>query len=225
MTVQVIDRELYTVAEAARILRMPPSTLRWWLEGKRGHQPVIRLEATGSNAVTWGEFVEAGFLHEYRDAGVPLQRLRRFVTELRQEAGVPYPLAHAKPLVLGRGLVVEAQRIAGLDVDGHGPVIYEAAGGHYLFAAAVEQYVKRIDFAQRGYAERIYPAGRQSPVVIDPEFAFGAPSVNGIRTAVLTELLDAGEAPEEVAEDYGLNVRQVKAAAAYEWSDGTATAA
>ena len=47
MTVQVIDRELYTIPEAARILRMPASTLRWWLEGKRGHQPVIRLDPTG----------------------------------------------------------------------------------------------------------------------------------------------------------------------------------
>lgn len=29
MTVQVVDREFYTIPVAARILRMPTSTLRW----------------------------------------------------------------------------------------------------------------------------------------------------------------------------------------------------
>ncbi len=29
----VLDRELYTEAEAARLLRLAPSTLHWWLEG------------------------------------------------------------------------------------------------------------------------------------------------------------------------------------------------
>src|SRR5690606_39664564 len=61
--VAVLDREMFTIGEAARLLRMPPSTLRWWLEGgtRRGklYPPVIRREPTGSTTVTWGEFVEA----------------------------------------------------------------------------------------------------------------------------------------------------------------------
>jgi hypothetical protein len=30
---KILDRELYSEAEAARLLRLAPSTLHWWLEG------------------------------------------------------------------------------------------------------------------------------------------------------------------------------------------------
>ena len=40
------------------------------------YAPVIRPEPTGDDLVTWGEFVELGYLREYRRKGVPLQRLR-----------------------------------------------------------------------------------------------------------------------------------------------------
>jgi hypothetical protein len=40
MATSDLDRELYAVGEAARLLRVPQSTLRWWLEGRavRGKQ-------------------------------------------------------------------------------------------------------------------------------------------------------------------------------------------
>jgi hypothetical protein len=60
----VLEREMYTEAEAARLLRVPQSTLHYWLEGgqRRGktYCPVIRIEPNGSRAVSWAEFVEAG---------------------------------------------------------------------------------------------------------------------------------------------------------------------
>ncbi|MGH2731827.1 MAG: DUF433 domain-containing protein, partial [Actinomycetota bacterium] len=63
-----------------------------------------------------------------------------------------------------------------------------------------------------------FPAGKDSPIVIDPQRAFGAPSIRGIRTDVLAELIDAGDALEEVAENFDLPVELVKAAVAFEWS-------
>ena len=58
----VLDREVYSEAEAARLLRVPQSTLRYWLDGGnragRQHRPVIRLSARGDRAVTWAEFVD-----------------------------------------------------------------------------------------------------------------------------------------------------------------------
>ncbi len=47
MTTTVLDREMYTEAEAARLLRVSPSTLHYWLEGgerrNKTYQPIIRL--------------------------------------------------------------------------------------------------------------------------------------------------------------------------------------
>jgi hypothetical protein len=60
----VLDREMYAEAHAARLLKVAPATLHYWLEGgvRRGklYQPVIREEATGAKTVTWAEFVSTG---------------------------------------------------------------------------------------------------------------------------------------------------------------------
>ena len=58
--------------------------------------PVIREATTTDPFVTWGEFVEARLLSEFRQAGVPMLHLRPVVDELRQRFGVRYPLASAR---------------------------------------------------------------------------------------------------------------------------------
>ena len=48
MSVTILEREMYTEAAAARLLRIAPSTLHWWLEGRAPrYRPVIRVEPTG----------------------------------------------------------------------------------------------------------------------------------------------------------------------------------
>jgi uncharacterized protein (DUF433 family) len=54
-------------------------------------------------------------------------------------------------------------------------------------------------------------------VVIDPTRSFGSPTLRGIRTDALAELVEAGEPPELIAEEYGLTPEELKAALAYEW--------
>src|SRR5687767_14919628 len=98
----MLERELYTESEAARLLGLPQSTLRYWLEGltRKGavYPPIIRPVATGRHTVTWAEFVEAGLLSMYRRRKkIPMDQIRDFITSLREEVGVPYPLAHSQP--------------------------------------------------------------------------------------------------------------------------------
>jgi uncharacterized protein (DUF433 family) len=223
MATSDLDRELYAVGEAARLLRVPQSTLRWWLEGRavRGKQypPVIREEATGSGLVTWGEFVEAGYLKEYRSRSVPLPELRRFIDELRGELHVRYPLAHLQPYVSAhRRLVLELQKTAGLPPEFG--LVLEVTSGQLLLGRAAESFIEHVEFSEEGdnSAVRVFPVGKESPVVIDPRRSFGAPSIRGVRTEALAELIDAGEPPEGVAEDFDLPVELVKAAVAYEWA-------
>jgi len=102
------------------------------MKGHGNYPPVIRPEATGSRNVTWGECIEAGFLRSYRQEGVPLQRIRPVVDLLREQLGVPYPLAHAKPLVgPGRRLFLEAQDEVNL---GKHPLVYEAVSRQLLLS-------------------------------------------------------------------------------------------
>jgi len=222
VSVAILNRELYSIPEAARLLQIPPSTLQWWLEG-RGDQyaPVIRDQATGSTAVTWGEFVEARYLRQYRRAhGVPLWRLRDFIGQLRDEYQVPYPLAHFTPFVgEGQRLVLRLQE--DLDLPKSLWAFVSVPSGEVMLTGPAEQFLDRVEFAKDGdrWAERLRPLGRRSPIVIDPERSSGIPTVSGIRTEVLAELVAAGELTEDVAADFGIPAKLVKAAVAFEWRD------
>lgn len=92
-TVSILERSVYGVIEAAGLLGLRADRTRAWLDGyQRGgvqYSPVIRREPTGDVVVTWGEFVELGYLREYRRKGVPLQRLRPVIDELRREFSTP----------------------------------------------------------------------------------------------------------------------------------------
>jgi hypothetical protein len=93
VSVTILEREMYTETAAARLLRVAPSTLHLWLEGRPPrYRPVIRVEPTGSRHVTWAEFVEASLLRSYRrEHDVPLKELREFIDRLRDEFQVPLP--------------------------------------------------------------------------------------------------------------------------------------
>jgi uncharacterized protein (DUF433 family) len=227
MSVTTLHREIYALPQAARLLQVPSATLQWWLEGgaRQGHDypPVLRVEPTGSKMVTWGEFVEAGYLREYRRTHrVPLHHLRRFIELLRERQGVPYPLAHYRPFVgEGRKLVLELQKEAGLPAD---LWLVVPVSDQIVLLPSAETFLSKVVFSDddEAWAERIHPNGKASPVVLDPEYSFGEPTVRGIRTEPLAELVEAGEPMDAVATQFGIGLADLKAALSYEFSPAAA---
>jgi uncharacterized protein (DUF433 family) len=216
----VLDREIFTEAEAARLLRVPPSTLHYWLEGgeRRGrtYSPVIRPEPRGGRIVTWAEFVEAALLRQYRRKHqIPMRELRTFIDDLRDRLGVPYPLAHKRPFVSGRQLVVEAQEASGLDADFW---LVAWASGQLILTTPSVEFFERVEWEgdlAAGWRPHDDP---KSPVRIEPDVRFGRPNVKGISTEVLWEQVEAGADEDEVAQAFGLAVDDVRWAMAFELS-------
>ena len=147
MSVAILEREMYTEAAAARLLRVAPSTLHWWLEGRPPrYRPVIRPERSDSRVVTWAEFVEAGLLRSYRrDHDVPLKELRDFIDRLRDEFQVPYPLADRRPYVgAGRRLLIDLQDRSHLDPEF---CLVAIANGQAVLTAPGEEFFERVDWS------------------------------------------------------------------------------
>lgn len=217
--VSILERPVYGVAEAAGLLGLRPDRTRAWLDGyeRQGvhYAPVIRVEPTDDEVVTWGEFVELGYLREYRRNRVPLQRLRPVIDELRREFNTPYPLATAKPFIYGRELVFELQQRNDLPQS---IAIVISTGQTIALATGAQQFFKKVEFDPPGDGDvrRLRPAGAASPVVIDPLVRFGRPTVHGVATERLWELHDAGEAVHEIAAGYDMTEELVRAAVAYE---------
>jgi uncharacterized protein (DUF433 family) len=216
--VRVLERVMYTEANAARLLGVPQATLHYWLEGKATGQtiypPIIRREPTGAREVTWGEFVEAGLLREYRRThGIRMEKLRRFVDLLRDGFGVPYPLADRRPYVFGRELVQDAQTAAELDAE---ECLVAVANDQLLLTAPAENFVRRVEWEGDEVAYWRPDPNDDSPISINPQIRFGQPAVKGIGTHSIWELVESGEEASAVADIYGLSEGDVRYAYAYE---------
>ncbi len=217
--VSLLDRPLYGVGQAARLLHLPsPDTLRRWLDGYsragKEYPPVIRERSTGNDVMTWGEFVEARYLAEFRNKGVSLQHLRVIVDRLREEYRTPYPLAHAKPFHDDVDVVMRLQEQSDLP-DALRLVVVR--NGQLVLSSSSKSFVSKVVYAQ-DLARKLRPAGVASPVVIDPLRSYGMPSLEGrnLRTENIVELYEAGESAEAIAEAYDLTVGQVDAAVRFE---------
>ncbi len=217
--VEVLDREMYSGAEAARLLGLHQGTLHYWLDGgtRRGktYKPVIRTEARQKRTVTWVEFVEAALLREYRRTlGVPMTELRAFIDGLREEYDVPYPLAHRQPLVSGKTLY-DLQAESGLAAE-YCLVAY--ASGQYVLTPPSQSYMDRVvwvDDIAAGWRPHSDP---DSSVRVLPDVRFGRPAVGGVSTEAVWELRESGEDDEEIAESLGLPIADVRWALSYETS-------
>ena len=216
--VTVLDREMYTEGAASRLLRVAPSTLHWWLEGRPPrYRPVIRPEPTGARSVTWAEFVEAGLLRSYRrDLDVPLKELRDFIDRLRDEFQVPYPLADRRPYVgPGRKLLVDLQGRSHLDPNF---CLVAVANDQVVLTAPGEEFFARVDWSGNEPVAWRPHEDPKSPIRINPLVRFGRPSIGGISTEAIAGELDGGASFEEVADDFDLNVESVRWAFSYELS-------
>lgn len=221
MTVDVLEREMYSEAEAARLLEVAQNTLHYWLEGgeQRGktYKPIIRLEPRGDRSpVTWAEFIEAGLLRQYRrQHRVPMAELRAFIDTLRERLGIPYPLAHARPYVGDRQLVMEAQDAAGLAAEF---CLVAVVRNQLILTPASESFVQRVTWADDLAVQWRPHSDPRSPVRIDPEVRFGRPAIKGISTEIIWEHDLAGEDVDELADAFDLSVAEVRWALAYETS-------
>jgi uncharacterized protein (DUF433 family) len=217
------DTAAYTLAEAARYLRLPSATLRSWVlgrdyptaEGGRKFPPLIRPSSHTPPLLSFSNLIEAHVLRSLRtEHGVPVKALRD-------------ALAYAeKTLRIDRLLLrPELRANAGkVFLDRYGELIDLSASGQLAMRQLFNEHLNRIVWDKSSFPVRLYPflsvvsAGGERPIVINPSVAFGRPVVEskGVSTSAIVERIDAGESVEDVANDYDLGQSEIEQAILYE---------
>ena len=224
------DRPVYGLGQVDHILGLKAGTSERWIDGYqragKTYPPVIRPEHTGDEIVTWGEFIEARLLAQYRDEGALVAKMRPAVEKLREELNTLYPLASAETWlgVEGRELVRKVQESVGLD--------------RRLLLVVVRNEQQMLDWSPRAqeFADSLHwgpdSGGREKKkrqvitslnpdpairdVVVNPLRRFGEPSTKGVPTEIIRELYVAGDPIEMIAELYQLPRELVESAVRYE---------
>jgi uncharacterized protein (DUF433 family) len=228
----LLDRPVYGMSTVDRVLGLTTGTARRWIDGyRRGgrvYSPVVREVSTGEEVVTWGEFVEARLLAEFRDAGVAMLRMRPAVERLREELNTRYPLASARTWLSSDGRELVRRIQDDVDLDRRLSLVVVRSGQEVLdwsepardFNASTEWEPSDGNQVIR----RLRPVSDVQEVVLDPLVAFGEPTLRGrgVRTEVIAELVRAGDSTDSIAETYELGREQVEAAVRYELMRATA---
>jgi uncharacterized protein (DUF433 family) len=211
----LLDEPAYTLADAARFLHLPYSTLRYWVRGKDKHEPVIPADA--GDYLSFRNLVEAHVLRGLRRGkDLSLAEIRRIVGVMAHELDAPRPLAHPGLRLHGSRILLECETA----------LVDTAPVGQMVLRDVFAAHLERIDF-EHDIAVVLYPfvrvhagppeASEPKIVRIDPRIQYGRPFIDGaIRTEVVSSRFDAGETIAELAEDYSCEREEIEEAIRYE---------
>lgn len=219
---------IYFPAEGARFLRVPAPSLRRWAQGytywapdhslKFSSGPVTRPDLPvirGHRALSFLELMELRVVAKLRRKGLSLQHIRSSAQLARRILETPHPFA-------SRRIFTDRNRIlAYLDrppaefamIELHRRTYHQLIAGPLL-----EPLLEDLDFDQQsGVAQRWWPLGKGSPVVLDPGICFGAPTIAGtrVRTEILAGMAKAESVPAS-SRAFDVPIAAVRAAVEFE---------
>ncbi len=207
-----IARAIFTLRETAGYLGIPPSTVHWWARSQVSSPPLITCFPTHGREATvpFIGFAEAFVLSSFREAGVPLQRIRPAVEVLTKEIGVEHALASRRLYTDGAEVLFDYAERHG-DSEVMDLVVLRTS--QRQFADVVKDYLRRIDYGGDGWADSVrLPTYANAEVVVDPRVAFGMPLVvdGGARVEDLVDRFNAGDSVADIAADFDVPAEQVE---------------
>jgi uncharacterized protein (DUF433 family) len=215
------SRPLYTVAEAARVIDVPASTLATWTKGylrDRDDRPAVIGEAVVTAFPAEGRcpsipfigLAEAMVLAALRRSGVPMQRVRPAIAALEREIGIDHALA-SRLLYSDGAEVLYDFSAEQVDVDVVASLVV-VRNGQRVFVDVIREQLQRIEFGRDGYANLIHVPGYRSEVVCDPLRSFGRPIFvhGGTRVDDVIARFRTGDSIEELTEEFGVSFADIE---------------
>jgi uncharacterized protein (DUF433 family) len=206
------DVPLFLVDEASKHLGLPASTLRSWTGRQAGPAPLVhrlRPETPRSASLPFVGLVETHMLRGFRELGLSAQGLRVSVARLREQFADEYALATRRLATDGVSLLVD------MATSHEEPMWTRAIDGQAVIPTVIDRYLKFVTWTKRDrYPTRLkLETYEGADVIIDPRFAFGQPVLERqkIRVQDLLGAFWAGESPQTVAAEFGVNADEVEA--------------
>lgn len=219
-TISVLERRIYAMRDVDHHLGLRSGTAKRWIDGYvrggRSYSPVIRPRRSGEPYATWGEFIEAQLLAQFRADGATLQSLRPAVKRLREVWNTPYPLATRKAFLSVEGKELVEQLQDKFQVDEAVWIVRRVRDNQLELTAGALTFKQGVGFGRTGDAVSLRPDVQSPDVFMRPSHQFGRPSILGVPTEALYSAFMAGDVIESLAADFDLTRDQVEQAVRFE---------
>jgi uncharacterized protein (DUF433 family)/DNA-binding transcriptional MerR regulator len=210
---------LYSLGDAARLLRMPTSSVRYWILGRGGVQPLIKQRLSEEHLLTFAELIELHFVNTFRREGVSLQAIRKSAARAAKMFHAEYPFTAQRFDTDGRSIFATL-----VNEETNKVHIQDLKRGQLVFVKFIRPLFRKLEY-RGAEIERFWPlrtSRSTGRIVLDPHRQFGQPidAETGVSTSVLVSAVTAGEGQDvrAVAKWFEIPVEAVRAAVRFERS-------
>jgi len=208
-----IGEGVYTVPDAAHILKYSQERLRRWVTGywriisevqKDRIAPVVDSGIWGegqARAFNFCTLIELYTIAALRDIGVSFRKIKRAREELTRRFKTRYPFATHQLMSDGQQILVEfkeGELRALLELDTRGQLAIEQV---------IKPFCKKLEFNIQTYLVQSFrPLGKNTSIIVSPQHGFGRPTIEGtnITTEAIYNLITAGEDRRTIQKLYDL---------------------
>lgn len=197
----------YLIGEAARYTHVHPTTVTAW---HKAEKKLLTAKDSGQR-LSYLQLIELAVVAAFRRGGFKLPEIRAAREYIQKKFGSKYPFAEFKFKRFGKSLFTEDS-----NMEAPHRLLKANGGGQLAWDELIGPVLEDFEYEHEGIAVRWWLAGANSPIVIDPRLSFGAPSVRGTPTWIIKGRFDAGESDSAIADDFRLEVSEVRAALKFE---------
>jgi uncharacterized protein (DUF433 family) len=200
---------IYTIPDISKLLGLPQAKVRrylneYWDErlGKKLFNDTYTWSVDNKvKAVNFYTLIELHVCFHLKELGVPLKKILKSRETIAKDLNMAYPFASSELLAYGDKIWYKFK-----------DSIINADGSKQSdFVEFIEDFAKKIEFNTNSIAERFWPNGKESDVVVDPHHQFGQPILNGtnINAEVIFSMYESGEPIEAISILYDLTQKQI----------------
>ena len=201
----------YQVKAAAGYAGVTSQTVRNW-QKETGEGTALAQRDAGAS-LSYLQLQELAIVSAIRKLNVKLSTIRKARDYLASTLGVEYPFADERVKCDGQDILLRAADELN---DSIRLLVVANKGGQYAWSDIIGERFDQFEY-EKGNALKWHLSADKS-VVIDPRVSFGAPTVHGVPTWAIHGRELAGESDNEIAEDFGITLHDVKAALDFEHS-------
>ena len=218
---------LYTIPQAARLLRLSSQKLRRWADGylflsdgaRRRSEPLIHRdlqEREDEVILTFQDLLELHMVRFFRSEGVSIQTIRKAAEQATLLYKTTHPFTVKGFETDGKSIfaTLEEQGVEGIS---KAELLQDLIRSQMVMESIARPFFRQIEFEEME-PSRWFPNGKGGGIVIDPQRSFGKPieKVSGIPTETLYNMARGGEKIENIAHWYKIDVETVHEAVRYE---------
>lgn len=199
---------IYSIPELSFILCLPKHKVRRWMNDFWDSH----LGASYQSKYSWGQgrdrvtnfltLIEFYVFYQLRENKVTTKKILEAHKLMEKVLNTHYPFASSEVLTEGKNIFFSLE---------DGTTIYADKSRQIVIKNAIESFCKKIEFAKDHLADKYWPLGKGSHIVVDPRHQFGQPIVVGtnITAAAIYAMYQSGEKINVIGILYDLTQKQV----------------